>query len=125
MKKRKIILLSILIILILSTNTYAIGNIDGHDWRELEQDRKITYIKGLIDGFNLMMVGMMTGLDSEGDTQAVIEQLENDGSLIVLENEKDYNKVVNRINEIYSNKSNLDKTISDLVMDEMIKLDEK
>src|SRR6056297_1988196 len=122
MERRKVILfIFISLILILTSNANAIGNINGHDWNKLNREGKTSYIKGIIDGLNLMMVSMMVGLDSEGDIQAIIEQLKKDDSLIIIENKEEINKVVDGIDETYEEK-NLDKTIFDLVMEEEVKV---
>jgi len=123
MKKLSKIFIITIIALVLTTGTLsAFGHVDGNDWSNFETVEKRTYLEGLIDGLNFMMVGMVAGFEPDKEPIEIVSELKEDGDLLILQ-EDEYKVAIESINNIYENEANINNTILELLMTEELDIE--
>lgn len=111
--KKYLIFISILFIIIFSTNVIAVGNMDGETWNSLDKDSKKAYLEGIIDGVNFSIVSAVSEERPEIDSDLLATQLEREDSLIKL-SVVDKITAINNINKAVKN--NPEKKLFKLIL---------
>ena len=102
-----------------ASTAFAWEIMDGETWRQLEQEEKENYIKGFIEGFNIMFVVMMSEAQPGVDMDLVAMQLEREEEFIELE-KGDLDQAVSNIDEAFRNGP--DKTLFDLMVEDQLNI---
>lgn len=124
MKKIKLIVLVILVALLFSTSSvYAVGNVNGNDWNDFSNNEKEVYLEGLFDGLNFLLAGISVGMEPDREITEIVLELEKEGELFLLQ-EDDYSKMIDTLNEIYSDDNNLNESIMVLFLEERVAEDD-
>ena len=111
--KKYLIVISIIFIIIFSTNVIAVGNMDGETWNSLNKDSKKAYLEGIIDGVNFSIVSAVSQERTGIDNDLLATQLERENSLIKL-SVVDKITAINNINKSIKNKP--EKTVFEVIL---------
>lgn len=111
--KKYLIVISIIFIIIFSTNVIAVGNMDGETWNSLNKDSKKAYLEGIIDGVNFSIVSAVSQERTGIDNDLLATQLERENRLIKL-SVVDKITAINNINKSIKNKPG--KTVFEIIL---------
>jgi len=117
MKKYLTFTIIIFLIIIFSFNSFALENMNGETWSTLNKEAKKTYLKGIVDGINFMIVSIVAESQPDIDIDLLATQLKREGDLIELTVMDFIEGITNIDNQL---KHNPEKTVFDIIVEDKL-----